>query len=273
MSLQFQKVGSPLPNPRRVFQLLLVFVIALTLCGSALAQSTTDGAIGGTVYDVNGAVVPNAAVVVHNNGTNAEQRIATDASGYYRVRALQPATYTVTVTSKGFAPYRAENVIVQVGSLTDVSPKLGVAGGAEVVSVTAETPEVNTTSPDFAPVVDSVQISNLPINGGRWSDFALLTPTVVNNSAGFGLVSVRGISSLLNNNTLDGADNNQAFFSEERGRTLAGYYSKSGHPGISSQYIELFFRIRARCRRRDQHSDQERQQFLSRRTLLFRSRQ
>ena len=66
-------------------------------------------------------------------------------------------------------------------------------------------------------------ISNLPINGGRWSSFAMLTPGVVSDSNGFGLLSFRGISTLLNNNTVDGADNNQAFFSEERGRTRAGY--------------------------------------------------
>src|SRR5690349_3812837 len=211
--------------PRRCLRVFALLVTSLLILGgvSALAQSTTDGAVGGTVYDANGAVVPNATVVVHNNGTNAEQRVTTDVSGYYRVRQLQPATYTVTVNSTGFAPYKAENVIVQVGSLTDVSPRLGVAGTAETVSVSAETPEINTTSPDFAPVVDTTQIQNLPINGGRWSDFALLTPTVVNNGSGFGLVSVRGVSVLLNNNTIDGADNNQAFFSEERGRTRAGY--------------------------------------------------
>src|SRR5947209_7422373 len=224
MSSQFRQTRSRwLMNPRCLFQLLFVFLLTLIACTIAFAQSTTDGAIGGTVYDANGAVVPNATVVVRNNGTNAEQRIATDASGYYRVRALQPATYTVTINSQGFAPYKSENVIVQVGSLTDVSPRLGIAGSAETVSVTAETPEVNTTSADFAPIVDSVQISNLPINGGRWSDFALLTPTVINNGSGFGLISVRGVSVLLNNNTIDGADNNQAFFSEERGRTRAGY--------------------------------------------------
>src|SRR5437660_466058 len=61
--------------------------------------------------------------------------------------------------------------------------------------------------------------------GGRWSDFALLTPGVVNDSNGFGLLSFRGMSTLLNNNTIDGADNNQAFFSEERGRTRACYSS------------------------------------------------
>src|SRR5437588_4028816 len=137
----------------RLLPLLLVFAISVMLGVGAFAQSTTDGAIAGTVYDAAGAVVPNASVVVHNNGTNAEQRVTTDASGYFRVRQLQPATYTVTVTSQGFAPYKAESVIVQIGSVTEVSPRLGVAGSAETVSVTAETPEINTTSADFAPIV------------------------------------------------------------------------------------------------------------------------
>ena len=51
----------------------------------------------------------------------------------------------------------------------------------------------------------------------------MLIPGVGANTSGFGLLSFRGISTLLNNNTVDGADNNQAFFSEERGRTRAGY--------------------------------------------------
>ena len=208
---------------RRILQPLSLLALCLALATSVLAQSTTEGAIGGTVYDPNGAVVPNATVTVHNNGTNAEQATKTDASGYYRVTALPPTVYSVTVNSAGFATYKAEKVIVTVGSLTDISPRLGVAGSAETVQVNAEAPQINTTSADFAPTVNQVQIDQLPINGGRWSDFSLLTPGVVNNSSGFGLLSVRGMSTLLNNNTVDGADNNQAFFSEERGRTRAGY--------------------------------------------------
>jgi hypothetical protein len=73
--------------------------------------------------------------------------------------------------------------------------------------------------------VDQSSISNLPINGGRWSNFVLLTPGAVNDINGFGLISFRGMSTLLNNNTIDGGDNNQAFFSEERGRTRVGYSS------------------------------------------------
>lgn len=200
-------------------------VVLLVLGCSALmlAQSTTEGAIGGTVFDKTGAVIGGAGVVVHNNGTNAEFPTKTDPSGYFRVNALQPGTYTVTISRQGFAAFKAEQVIVNVGSLTEVSPHLAVGGTGETVEVTAEAPQINYVSPEFAPTMDQTAISNLPINGGRWSNFALLTPGVVSDSNAFGLLSFRGISTLLNNNTVDGADNNQAFFSEERGRTRIGY--------------------------------------------------
>lgn len=203
-----------------------VLMAALFVCvmGALLvAQSTTDGAIAGTVFDSSGAVVPKARVVIRNNGTNAERVATTDDSGYYRQGTLQPGSYTVTVEGKGFAGYKAEQVVVQVGSVTEVSPRLTVGGTQEVVNVTAEAPQINYVSPEFAPTIDQTAISNLPINGGRWSNFALLTPGVVSDSNAFGLLSFRGVSTLLNNNTFDGADNNQAFFSEERGRTRAGY--------------------------------------------------
>ncbi len=204
-------------------QILLALTCTLITVGFAAAQSTTDGAIGGTVFDNTGAVVSNAQVTAHNNGTNAEKTATSDSSGYYRITQLQPGPYTVTVKTTGFASFKANEVIVQVGTLTDLTPRLAVAGTKEVIEVTSDTPQINYNSPELAPVLNQASIENLPINGGRWSNFTLLTPTVVSDSNGFGLVSFRGISTLLNNNTVDGADNNQAFFSEERGRTRAGY--------------------------------------------------
>src|SRR6476620_5093100 len=205
-------------------QRLVAVAFLVASCGALLyAQSTTDGAIGGTVYDTNGAVVANAKVVVRNVGTNAEKSVSTNDSGYYRVANLPSGTYTLTVTQQGLAPFKAEQVLVQVASVTEVSPRLGVGATTETVEVTAEAPQSNTTSAAFAPTFNQTAIANLPINGGRWSSFAILTPGVVSDSSGFGLLSFRGISTLLNNNTVDGADNNQAFFSEERGRTRAGY--------------------------------------------------
>src|SRR5690242_12339054 len=98
-------------RPAKYF--FLTFVLFMS--ASLFAQSTTDGAVSGTVYDPHGAVLSGATVVVRNNGTNTEQTVTTDSSGFYRVAKLQPATYTVTVTASGFSNFRAEQVIVEVG--------------------------------------------------------------------------------------------------------------------------------------------------------------
>ena len=205
---------------------MLAVLVALMLTGfaatSALAQSTTDGAIGGTVYDATGATVANAKVLVRSNDTNNEETVTTDESGYYRAAKLQPGSYTVSLDVTGFASFKAEQVIVQVGNVTELVVHLNLASAGATVIVNAEVPAINTTSADFATSVDERSISELPINGRRWSTFALLTPGVVPDGS-FGLLSFRGISGLLNNNTVDGGDNNQAFFSEEKGRTRISY--------------------------------------------------
>lgn len=206
--------------------LFLSTILALLVlaCGGmtvAFAQSTTDGAVGGTVADPQDRVVPNAVVTIKNIANNEEKSVSTNESGFFRVD-LHSGTYQLTVKAQGFAEYVVNNVIVTVGSLTPVNPRLTI-GASEKVEVTAEAPVINTTSADFAPTLNSTAIENLPINGGRWSSFVTLTPGVVNDANGFGLVSFRGMSTLLNNVTVDGADNNQVYFSEERGRTRAGY--------------------------------------------------
>ena len=111
---------------------------------------------------------------------------------------------------------------IVVGGSVPVDLILQPAGVAETITVAADSPIVDTVRTDVSNVVGETAISNLPINGRRWENFVLLGPAVTNDG-GFGLVSYRGISGLYNNNTVDGADNNQAFFSEARGRTRTSY--------------------------------------------------
>jgi Carboxypeptidase regulatory-like domain/TonB dependent receptor len=190
---------------------------------ASLAQSAVDGAVGGTVSDTSGAVVSGAKVLIRNPGTNAEQAGTTDGAGFFRLIHLQPGAYTLTVTAPGFQTYRSTNVVVQVGALTDVDATLPTGKAETTVDVTGAAPEINTTSPDFSNVVGLEVLQDLPVNNYRWSSYALLTPGVVADSNGFGLLSFRGQSTLQNNVSIDGADDNQAFFAEERGRTRAGY--------------------------------------------------
>jgi outer membrane receptor protein involved in Fe transport len=187
------------------------------------AQSTTEGAIAGTVTDPTGASIPSAAVTLHNNDTNAEIKLTSDSSGYFKAPLVSPGTYTVTISASGFGDYKATGVAVTVGSLTELHPSLTTGMAVESVQVSGDAPVLQFESPEISTTLTSKEILNLPLNGGRWSDLALLTPGAVSDGNGFGLIVFRGISPLLNNVEIDGADDNQAFFSEERGRTREGY--------------------------------------------------
>jgi hypothetical protein len=200
---------------------LLLFCIALG-AASASAQSTVTGAIGVVAKDPQGAVIPGATVTAHNEETNKEATATTDSEGRARVTELQPGHYTLVVNASGFASFTQQNVIVEVGRVTSVDAPLSVGTAKETVQVTAEAPVINTTQQDFSTNINQVSVNNLPSNGRRWSNLAILTPGTVPDGT-FGLISFRGISGLLNNSTIDGGDNNQAFFSEERGRTRIGY--------------------------------------------------
>jgi hypothetical protein len=205
----------------------LAFACALSAAGlssAAYAQSTTQGAIAGTVFDSTDAGVPNATILIHNDGTNSEIKLTSGGAGEFRAPQLDPGTYTVTITAPGFAATKTSQIVVAVNQVTDLNPHLK-AGSADstTIEVTADIPTINFDSPTFGGSLSNKEIENIPINNRRWSSLALTTPGVTNDASGFGLLSFRAIASVLNNVQIDGADDNQAFFSEERGRTRAGY--------------------------------------------------
>jgi hypothetical protein len=179
------------------------------------------------VLDSSGAVVPGAAVTITNAATGFSVKLVGDASGFFKAPLLEPGTYTVTITSPNFANYTASNVLVVVGQVTSLEPRLAVASSSAEVVVTEQTPVMNLESPDFSDTLSTAALQNVPINNRRWSALAMTTPGVVADTSGYGLVSVRGISTLQNNVEIDGADDNQAYYSSERGYTREAY-STSG---------------------------------------------
>ena len=195
----------------------------LLMASVALAQTQTQGAITGTVEDGTGAAVPKATVVVHNNANNADTTLTTDDKGYFSAPLLQPGNYKVTITASGFGAYVQDHVVVQVSQATTVFPHLSLGSEKQTVEVSAVASDLNFESPQFSSTVPTTAIVNLPQNNRRWSSLAMMTPGVVSDSNGYGLVSIRGVSPLMNNVLIDGADDNQAFFSEERGRTREAY--------------------------------------------------
>ena len=209
----------------RTWSLTLFTVLALVLAPGlrdAAAQTAATGNVEGQVSDTSGGVLPGVSVTIRNMDTNVTRDVVTDGNGRYRAVALQPGRYEVSGTLSGFEAKPITDVTIQVGQTAAIDLKMHPAGVAETVTVAAEAPVIDTRRTDVSNVIGEQAIQNLPITGRRWDNFVLLSPGVTNDG-NFGLVSYRGISGLYNNNMVDGVDNNQAFFSEARGRTRISY--------------------------------------------------
>jgi hypothetical protein len=189
--------------------------LALALAMVSLGQSeATSGRITGTVKDAQGAGVPNATVVVSSPATGFEQTVSTNENGEFSAVQLKPGDYTVVVTAPGFGQATQTGYHVEVGSVLNANIALGVQAVNEEVLVTAAS--VDATQSQTTTNINATSISQLPINGRRFQDFVLATPTAqIDPSRGqISLVGQRGING---NVQIDGGDYNNPFFGGLRG--------------------------------------------------------
>jgi len=180
--MSFQLKSQPLfSSPRlsaRVTLLALVALSALLLCSVAFAQTTvSSGSISGTVTDPIGAVVSGAKVVVTNTSTGQSLNLNANQSGVYTSGPLDPGTYRVQVSEKGFSSV-SETITVEVGNTASANIKLQVGQESQVIEVQASTVAVNTEQAEVQGILTSDQITNLPVNGRNFLDLAQLEPGV-----------------------------------------------------------------------------------------------
>ena len=172
----------------------------LLLFGILLAAAPAHGqslaglaALSGTVRDSTGALITDAAVTVSNPSLGIDRKITTNSDGYFIAASLPPAMgYEITVTKTGFTGYSAKNVQLMVGQNITIPVQLSVAQQAESVTVSAEVPLIEASKSGVSTAVENTQIQNLPINGRRVDQFALLTPGAVTDGSS-GAVSFRGV--------------------------------------------------------------------------------
>jgi len=200
---------------------LLLALIAFP--NPAFPQSAGSGSITGSISDPSGGVVPGANVAIRNVDTGVERKTVTSSAGVYNASFLPPGNYTVEAGKTGFASVLHKDLTLQVGQVLTINLSLSVQATQQEVTVTGAAPLVDAEKTEVSQVVSESTVNNLPLAGRRWDSFALLTPNTAPDGAS-GLVSYRGVSGLYNSNTVDGANNNQAFFSEARGRANSGAY-------------------------------------------------
>ncbi len=200
----------------------LAIIFAVTGFSVAAFAQAGSGTITGTVTDPKGLSVPQAKLVIKNTDTGIERPMDTTDSGSYTATFMQPGHYQVTVTKDGFATTVRKDLLLQVGQTLTVDVALTVGTAVSEITVTGEAEVIEPDRTEVSQGVSQTLAEGLPLNGRRWQSFVFLTPGVTNDG-GNGLFSFHGISSLYNNSQVDGVSNQQAFFSEDRGRTIVGY--------------------------------------------------
>jgi len=202
---------------------LTILLLLTAVSGPGFAQGGT-GTITGTVTDPKGLSVPDAKVSILNMDTGIDRPpLSTTDSGFYTAPYLQPGRYQVSITKDGFQTYIRKDLQLQVGQTLTIDAQLTVGTTTAAITVTEEAPLIEPDRTEASQTVSQNQVAGLPLVARRWENFTLLTPAVTTDGTS-GLTSFRGISGLYNGNTVDGANNTQAFFSEARGRAIIVTY-------------------------------------------------
>ncbi|HVZ61467.1 MAG TPA: TonB-dependent receptor [Terriglobales bacterium] len=193
---------------------------------TACAQDAATGAIRGMLEGPDGKPLARATVTITNDATGIERSLVAEENGGFTVQLLPPGEYTVQA---GAGALKGQShVRVHLEGAIDVRIRLSLAARQETIDVTAEAGTVESRSSAVSAVIDEEEIAGLPLNGRRFTDLALLTPGVTQDPRGLtsssnGDLSFGGIRGVYSSFLVDGADNNNSFFAQARGRYRAPY--------------------------------------------------
>jgi hypothetical protein len=155
--------------------LLWLFVVA-----AATAQDFRGG-ITGTITDGSGGRLPGVTVTATNVATNVASNTTTNAEGEYSILYLTPGVYTLAAELSGFKKTVRDNVEVRISDRVGVDLKMDVGRIEETISVSAESPILQTTSGSSGQVIDEKRISMMPLSDGNPFVLARLAPGIAYN--------------------------------------------------------------------------------------------
>ena len=151
--------GSTISTTIRTF--LAVLALLFFAASMALAQAGR-GSISGVVSDPSGAVVSGAQVTALNHATGVPLHTVTSDAGLFSFISLNPGSYVVTASQKGFESVARDNVSVTVDQATTVNIALQVGSFSETIEVKAATELVDTSNSTVGQLVDSATIDRVP---------------------------------------------------------------------------------------------------------------
>ncbi|HVR23743.1 MAG TPA: carboxypeptidase-like regulatory domain-containing protein, partial [Candidatus Polarisedimenticolia bacterium] len=198
-------------------------VVMLAFSALSGGQSSTSS-LRGIVSDQLGAVVVGGKVSLTNPSTGFSQSTTTDNFGVYQFLQVPPGTYTLTVSTAGFATMKLQNLVLQVNVPATANVAMKVMAEASIIDVQSQTVQVNSGDATLGNAFGTQQIESLPFEGRDPTQILSLQPGVTfvgtnvdqNQDSRGG--SVSGARSDQTNITLDGVDDND----QVKGYAFAG---------------------------------------------------
>jgi hypothetical protein len=190
-----------------------VLIVSLCVLVAGLpAAAQQQASISGRVIDAGGLVLPGATITVTEQATGFNRTVVTAGTGGYAVPNLQPGVYTILIEMPGFASLKRPDVALTAGAALTLEFQMQPAGVQEQVTVTGETPLVQTTSSQIGGSLSSREIEEIPSNFRNFTALTQLVPGITPNPAAStfegGQVVANGTPSQQNVYLIDGMYNN-----------------------------------------------------------------
>jgi Carboxypeptidase regulatory-like domain/TonB dependent receptor len=197
----------------------LIFMTALLLAPCFVYGQSYRGSIRGHVVDPGGSAMVGAKVTAKGNATGLTRETVTGNDGGYVFAELPAGSYVVMAQAANFSAV-AQNTTVKVGLDTTADFDLTqVEKRQEQVTVTGESPLIDSTRDVLGEVVDQQLVTELPLNGRDFGKLVALVPGatvepsgVAGTQFGFGQFNINGNRDRSNNYSVDGTDNNDPYF-------------------------------------------------------------
>lgn len=187
----------------------VAFLLLTSLC-FAQGQST-NASLTGRLTDPAQALIVAARVTAISATRSVRYETSTNDAGEYHLANLPPDRYDLEIEKSGFKKLVKPNVILHVQDTLRIDLELTIGDVAEIVTVEAGAPVLNTESPSVSTVVNKTFVENIPLNGRSFQNLLALTPGVVLTATSQndqGQFSVNGQRADANYFTVDGVSAN-----------------------------------------------------------------
>src|SRR5262245_43873738 len=158
----------------------ILLVVAVIFAGAtSVAAQTPDGRISGVVTDSTGAVVPGAEIEVTSEDTGERITVLSDEQGRYIVPRVSPGRWRVTAKLTGFRTYQRTGVTVGTSEHLAIDVRLEVGQVSDTVTVSGAAPLLESSTSDISQLIESKNVTDLPLNGRRAISIAAAIPGTV----------------------------------------------------------------------------------------------